>query len=195
MIYKNDQTEVKREDHYIKDDDFEISPEAHKIHGITRSFLNMHGEYRKDVLTLLAADLEKYQPMVVGHFMELDYHITGVDFYRSGMLHAMEKLPMFCTMIATTNFLRNPQTKHLKLSQLYSLLFNKQLPNHHNAMTDALATADSFFELVRMGSIDDEKIAKQQTDRLKAQKPALQNGCSLPFVFLLIVTLLIVHWL
>lgn len=195
VIYTADQVEVKREDHYIKDDDFDISAEAFNIHGITRSFLNMHGEYRADVMTILADDLNKYQPMVVGHFMELDYHITGVDFYRTGIQQPMDHLPMFCTMIATENFLRSPRTKHLKLSQLYSMLFNKQLPNQHNAITDALATAESFFELQRMGNINEEKIAKQQADRLKTKKPVLQNGCALPMVFIFVITVLIAYWL
>jgi DNA polymerase-3 subunit epsilon len=195
IVYTRDQVEVKREDHFIKDDDFEINAEAFKIHGITRSFLNMHGEYRKDVLDLLAADLNTYKPLVVGHFVELDYHITGADFYRAGITQPMDSLPMFCTMLATTNFLRNPQTRYLKLNQLYSLLFNRQLSNHHNAMIDALATAESFFELVRMGSIDDDKIAKQQTERLRTNRPKLQSGCSLPLVLLLVITILIAHWL
>lgn len=195
IIYTRDQVEIKREDHYIKDDDFDISNEAFKIHGITRSFLNMHGEYRKDILQLLADDLNKYKPMVVGHFVELDYHITGADFYRSGINQVMDELPMYCTMLGTTNFLRNPQTRYLKLNQLYSLLFNRQLSNHHNAMVDALATAECFFELVRMGSIDDDKIAKQQVERLKAKKPTLQSGCGLSFLALFILTILIVHWL
>ncbi|MBW4891632.1 3'-5' exonuclease [Mucilaginibacter sp. HMF5004] len=195
IIYTSDQVEVKREDHYIKDDDFEINNEAFKIHGITRSFLNMHGVYRKDVLSSLADDLNKYQPLVVGHFVELDFHITGADFYRTGISQPMDSLQMYCTMLGTTNFLRNPQTRYLKLNQLYSLLFNRQLSNHHNAMVDALATAECFFELVRMGSIDDDKIARQQVERLRTNKPKLQSGCGIPAVVLFILTILIAHWL
>ncbi len=195
VIFKSDQTEVRREDHYIKDDDFDISNEAFKIHGITRSFLNMHGEYRRDVLQMLADDLNKYRPLVVGHYVELDFHITGADFYRTGIPQPMDGLQMYCTMLGTTNFLRNPQIRYLKLNQLYSLLFNKQLSNHHNAMIDAMATAECFFELLRMGSIDDDKIARQQTEREKAKKPATQTGCGIPFVFLIVIAILIVHWI
>ncbi len=195
IIYTKDKVEIKREDHYIKDNDFDISASAFKIHGITREFLDQQGEYRQDIMELLYQDLNEYQPLVVGHFIELDYHITGVDFYRVGMENPMNNLPMFCTMLGTKQFIRNPQVEHLRLSQLYSLLFEKVLHYQHNAMVDALATADCFFKLVQMGSVDDNKIAKQHAEREKRKQSVLKGGCGASVVIILILTLLITHWL
>jgi DNA polymerase-3 subunit epsilon len=195
VIYTDDKEEVKREDHYIGDNDFTISKEAYRIHGITRDYLNKNGESRKVVMDTLYNDLIKYQPLVVGHFMELDLHVTGADFYRLGMDQPIKLLPMFCTMLSTKHMVRNPQMQYLKLGQLYDLLFHKQMPKQHNAMIDALATAECFFELQRTGAVDEAIITKQQADREKIQKPVLKGGCGVPVLILLVVIGLIAYWL
>lgn len=195
VIYDDNRDEVKREDHYISNNDLAISKEAYKIHGLSPEFLSQHGDSRKEVMKLLARDLEKYEPLVVGHFVELDYHITGADFFRVEMQQPMNRLPMFCTMLATKTMVRNPQNHYLKLGQLYELLFNSQLSKQHNAMADALATAECFFELQRTGAIDEDKITRQQIDRERIQKPVLKGGCGVPVFVFLIVTALIIYWL
>jgi DNA polymerase-3 subunit epsilon len=195
IVYTREGIELKREDHYIRDSDFEIDKEAYKIHGITRDFLNDNGEWRKDVMNLLYQDLEEYQPMVVGHYVELDYNITGVDFYRLGISNPMTNLPMYCTMLGTKQYIRDTQVEYLRLGQLYSFLFNKPLLNQHNAMVDAEATAQCFFEMLRNGAIDDTRIEKQRLDREKRKQPILKNGCGIPVLILLILTILIAHWL
>lgn len=194
IVYTKEGVELKREDHYIRDDDFEISREAYKVHGITRQFLNESGEWRKDVMAMLYNDLQQYKPMVVGHYMELDYNITGVDFYRLGMENPMKDLPQYCTMLGTKQYARNPQVDYLRLGQLYSLLFNRPLENQHNALVDAVATAECFFEMMRSGGVNDEKIGKQKLDREKRRQPR-KNGCSLPVLVLIIITFLIAHLL
>ena len=191
VIYTADRVEVKREDHYIKNIDFTISNASYKIHGIDRAMLNQKGEWRKDVMALLADDLQQYQPLVVGHFVELDFNITGVDFYREGMLNPMERLPLFCTMLASSGFVHNPQAKYLKLNDFYNKLFDKPLAAHHNAIVDALATAEVFFELQKRGIIDDQKIAAQQIEREKAKSPALKGGCAMPVLLLVTISIII----
>lgn len=195
VIYDDKQQEVKREDHYISNNDFAISKQAYKIHGLNADFLTKQGKPRKQVMESLYHDLEAYKPLVVGHFVELDYHITGVEFFRSGMEQPINELAMFCTMLATKNMVRNPQMQHLKLGQLYEMLFNTQLQQQHNALTDALATAQCFFELQRVEAIDEEKIAKQQVERERLQKPVLKGGCGVPVFVVLIVTVLLIFWL
>jgi DNA polymerase-3 subunit epsilon len=195
IIYTRDGVELKREDHYIRDRDFDIEPDAFKVHGITREFLNDKGERRKYVMDLLYNDLIQYQPMVVGHYMELDYNITGVDFYRLNMANPMDNLPMYCTMLGSTHYTRNPQVDYLRLGQLYSVLFNKPLQNQHNALIDAKATAECFFEMHRNGGISDDAIEQQRINRLIRKQPVLNKGCALPVLFLLILTLLIAYWI
>lgn len=195
IVFALDGTELKREDHYIRDNDFDISPEAFSVHGINRQFLNENGERRQYVMDLLYTDLEQYQPLVVGHYMELDYHITGVDFFRLNMANPMDKLAMYCTMLGSKQYARNPRIDYLRLGQLYGILFNKTLANQHNAMVDAQATAECFFEMLCNGAISDATIEKQRQDREKRSLPILKRGCAVPMLVLLIITLLIIHWI
>jgi DNA polymerase-3 subunit epsilon len=195
LICTKDNHEVKREDHYINNNDFTITPKALTIHGITPEFLTQHGEPRKKVLQLLADDLNYYKPLVVGHFVELDYHITGADFYRAGMDNPMAKLQRFCTMLGSCMLVRNPRAQYLRLGQLYHLLFNKDLEKQHNSLADAEATAECFFELVKQGYITDRAIEKQETDRQQVAKTLLKGGCAIPVLFLFILSVLLYHCL
>lgn len=185
IIYTRDAQRIKTEDHYIREDDMEISPAAIKVHGITSAFLDQHGESRTAVMQLLADDLIRYQPLVLGHFMELDYHMLAADFYRAGIENPVENLPTFCTMLATTRYVRDPRLTYLRLGELYSFLFNAPQENPHNALADAEATADCFFELCRRGDIDDEKIARQQTEQVKGSAGTKKQGCGASVLLIL----------
>ena len=121
-----------------------------------------NGESRRKVLSYLSKDLYKYKPLVVGHFMEFDYHILSADYCRAEVNNPLKKLPIFCTMLATKQFVRNPEVKFLRLGELYKTLFNSSLENQHNAMVDSQATAECFFELVKRGVITDEYIENQR---------------------------------
>jgi DNA polymerase-3 subunit epsilon len=195
VIYSKDGELIKRENHYIKDLDFDISPAAERIHGITRDFLLRHGESRPDIMNLLAGDLTRYQPLVVAHFMQLDYHMVGADFYRCGMSNPLEKLPVFCTMLATAPFVSNPRAKYLRLNRLYYILFNREMTNPHEALADAQVTAECFFEMLRLGHIQEQQITKQQP-LFKEVKPAVfKPGCIIPIFACVILTVLISLWL
>lgn len=162
VIYTKGGKRVKQENFYIGNSDFSITPSATRVHGIDRNFLTKHGKDRRKVLKKLNSDLAKFKPLVLGHFMELDYHILGVDFFRSGIANPLRKCSSFCTMLATKHLVSNPSVDYLRLGELYTYLFNKKLENQHNAVADAEATAECFFELVRRGEITEEKIAEQQ---------------------------------
>lgn len=153
IIYSKDGVKIKEQNHYISNTDFEIAESAIRIHGLTRAFLQQNGIDRKQLLEILSGDLQKFQPMIVGHFMELDYRIIGADYFREAIDNPMEALPAFCIMKASKHLQQNPQSKFLRLGQLYELLFKKPLLFQHNAMADAAATADCFFELVRKNEI------------------------------------------
>lgn len=192
IIYSNSGAEVKRENHFIGDNDFEISNSANKIHGITRHFLNKHGHSRREVLLLLTKDLAHYKPLVVGHFMEFDFNLVGIDSFRAGIENPFLKFATFCTMHATTHLVENPAKKYLNLCELHSYLFRTSLTNHHNAIEDARATARCFFELLRRGEIDEEKIERQKKLLEEPRGNATGQGCGLTLLaILLLVTLIL----
>lgn len=97
--------------------------------------------------------------------MEFDALVLGADFYRTGLENPLIGLPTFCTMLATANHVPNPWLKYLRLGDLYHLLFNTALEQPHNALVDARATADCFFELVKRGEINADKITQQEITR------------------------------
>nr|WP_230680324.1 3'-5' exonuclease [Pontibacter sp. 172403-2] len=188
---------VKTENHYVRNDGFIISESAEKIHGISNDFLEQHGENRKEIFECLAADLRKYQPLVVGHFMQLDYHMAGVGFFRSGLENPLTELPTFCTMNASAAFLLHSHQNYLRLGELYDRLFGQPLQNQHNALDDAQATARCFFELVRRGDIDERTIAREQ--KPPGQKKEIRQkrnyGCGLAVLFIFVLFTLISFWL
>ena len=194
-IYTKDGRKVKSENFYVRDDDFDISPASIKIHGITHAFLKEHGVQREEVLTQLAADLNQYQPLVIAHYMQLDYHMVGVCFHRAGMENPLPELPLFCTMQASSSFLLHSHQHFLRLGEMYERLFNVPLEHQHDAMVDAEATAKCFFELVKRGDIDDAFIQKQQAVSVVAPAADKRTGCGISVLGVFIVSLLLSYWI
>jgi DNA polymerase-3 subunit epsilon len=153
VICTKDGIRVKEQNYYVSNNDFEITASAVRVHGLTKTFLEQNGKKRKELLSILSADLLQYEPMVVGHFIELDYRVIGADYFREGLDNPLEKLPTFCIMRASRHLQRNPYVKFLRLGDLYLLLFKQPLLFQHNALADATATADCFFELVKRNEI------------------------------------------
>jgi len=192
IIYDKNRSLIKKEDHYIKSDGFTITQSAIKTHGLTPGFLAAHGGNRNKILQLLCNDLLTYQPMIIGHFMRLDYYVLGADLYRSKLANPLTTLPVFCTMVATKHLVWNPLPRQLRLGELYTYLFGKDLQGQHNALVDAQATADCFFELLDRHEIN-ESLIKTQTDAFEPfRDPAAKNkGCILPVLITAVLLLFI----
>ena len=168
VLYTKDGIEIKAENYYINED-IKIEPSAFKIHNIDKDTLIKTGKPRKDVMKILAADFEKYQPLLVGHFIELDKHIIDAEFYRADMPDTTTLLPDFCTMQASASYADLTGKKYLRLNELYGVLFNKIQPGQHNAQYDARALAECFFELVKRGGITYDQIDALQQEETKEQ--------------------------
>lgn len=195
LIYDKHHTLVKQQDHYIGSEGITITPTALEIHGLTPGFLAANGKPRNEVIQLLVADVLQYQPMLIGHFIRLDYYLLGAAFYRSAMENPLSKLPVFCTMVATTQLVNRPLTRHLRLEELYYMLFGTDLQHQHNALNDARATAACFFELRNRGEITDKSIKQQNQDFEQQRDPAQKSkGCLLPaLMILLLATIIIIY--
>lgn len=162
IIYDKSHQEIKRENHFIRDSDFTIDKAALKIHKITSEYLQTHGETKEEVMLLFAEDIEKYKPLVIGHFIELDYHMVNVELYRMGRENRFKDLPFFCTMKASAPYITNAVISHLKLDKFYTILFNEIPENVHNALSDALNTAKIFFHLLKTDKISLTSAYSQQ---------------------------------
>lgn len=165
VVYTRAGALVKAENHYLRVPAGTMQPTAQAIHGLSTEFLAAEGRELSPVLGALAADLERYRPLVVGHFVQLDFHMLGVGFHRAGLPNPLPGLPTFCTMLPTgplARVLGPPLGRELlRLNELYEHLFHKPLDCHHDAQTDAEATAKCFFELWRTGYLIEASLAQQ----------------------------------
>ncbi|MEQ9442383.1 MAG: 3'-5' exonuclease [Cyclobacteriaceae bacterium] len=193
MIYTKDGRVVKTENHFISNDDFSISPTSQQIHGISQEFRLAQGKSRKIVLNTLHQDLLQYQPLVIGYFTQLDYHMLSAEFYRLRMDNPLEKLPVFCVMKSAALYSYFPSRKYLSLDRLYEKLFQTPLREHHDALVDTQATARCFFALRQQGRINDKIIARQQQDETVVKVPSTDQRVKLGWLllaaFLLVVLL------
>jgi len=194
LIYKANGTEIKQQNYYIGDSDFEIEPSATKVHGITRAFLDQNGKSRKEVMTALFEDITKYKPLIIGHFIQFDTHMVSADFHRANVENLLTKENSFCTMVASKHLVQNPAVTFLRLGQLYEMLFHKEMDEQHNAIEDAKATAACFFELRNRGEITENTIALQQKEELRKSEKKT-DGCAFPFLFIVSVLILIFYFL
>lgn len=161
VIYSAAGQHIKTESYYLKPAKYDISPASELIHGLTLQFLEQQGQGRHAVMQRLLNDLRQYEPLVVGHFMELDFHMLGVTFHRAGLPNGLLGLPTFCTMRLTDQFVRPAGRRFLRLPELYNRLLGRPMLREHDALIDAQATADCFFELRRQGVITAETLRSQ----------------------------------
>ena len=154
---------VKTENHYVRPSDYDLTPASMQVHGLTLAFLHEKGEPRRQVMQRLHDDLVRYRPLVVGHFLVLDFHMMGVSFHRSGLPNPLVDLGLstFCTMRLTERFMQPMRQQYLRLAELYQRQFGRPMLRQHDALADAEATAQCFFELQRTGDIDDDALASQ----------------------------------
>ncbi|MEP7107845.1 MAG: 3'-5' exonuclease [Ferruginibacter sp.] len=192
LIYNKDGQKIREQNHYISNNDFEISAAASRIHGLTKKFLDQNGILRRQLLTILSKDVLEYHPMIVGHFLELDFHIIGAEYCREGIDNPMESLPAFCIMKASRHLQQNPHSKFLRLGELYFLLFKKPLLYQHNAIKDAAATADCFFELVKTNEI--RSFTQPPIPFQKKQNITGMMGWIITFLLLIFIALLIASY-
>ncbi|SNR86275.1 MULTISPECIES: 3'-5' exonuclease [Hymenobacter] len=161
-VYTVGGEQVKADQDYLLVPAGSMPASAIAIHGLTPAFLQEHGQPPHVVLQRLLSDLETYQPRVIGHFLQLDFHVLGAAFERAGLPNPLLALPQFCTMTATKPSLPNaPHERHLRLHELHELLFDEALERPHDAYVDALATARCFFELQRRGWLTDDILLGQ----------------------------------
>lgn len=162
IVYEANGTEIKRTSKYIYEEDIHITPSSYDVHGITGTFLKQHGDKRKEVLRKLAHDIQKYKPLIIGHFVELDVEVLSADYYRANLKNPFISQSFFCTMLDSEKYVTNPSVTYLRLSQLHEYLFDNSLTEIHEAEQDALATANCFFELWSRREITELDIERQQ---------------------------------
>lgn len=189
IIYTKEGQLIKSESHYISDDKIIIDPKSKLIHGISEEVLKDKGEKRSKVLRKIYRDIKFYNPLVVGHWISFDMQMLSVGFKRAGIPNIIQEVPLYCTMLSNSHYVRFASNNYPKLDELYEKLFNKSMEGQHDALSDAQATAACFFELIRRKEITDERIFNQQPEFKAKNKKEGKFGCGLPALALMITIL------
>lgn len=153
---------VENEDYIIKPEGFDIPYNSYKIHGISTKMAMSEGISLEEVLFKFSEVL-KQTKVGVGHNIEFDYNIVGAEFVRKNLENSLIKIPSADTMKLGTNYCelsggRNGKYKSPKLTELYEKLFHKKFDEAHNAAADVNATAQIFFEMMRLNIIPAENL-------------------------------------
>lgn len=194
FVFQWNGTLVKKEDHYIANSDYVIEPSARAIHHISDEILVEKGEERQSVLDIYSADLLQYKPIIVGHFVELDFHLINVEYNRIGKKdNPLLGLPLFCTMQASARLPQMNVNRQLRLVDLYRYFFSEEQPFPHNALYDAEAAARCFFQMRDIIPLTREDVIKQKPVRLESQfqRNTRMLGVAIVVAILLVFTLIV----
>lgn len=171
QLHDDDGNLVENQDYIIKPEGYDIPFNAARIHGITTKMAHEQGRDLKVVLEEFAEVLKR-TTVAAGHNIEFDYNIVGAEFLRKSMANALEEVPSADTMILGTDYCqlgggKNGKYKSPKLEELYEKLYGNKFDEAHNAAADVNATAQVFFEMMRIGIIPADTL-KISEEHLKA---------------------------
>lgn len=140
----------------IKPEGYYIPKRVQKIHGITMERALEEGVDMDYALHRFLSDLN-FAKVLVAHNIAYDYGVVRGELLRKDIPDFLKYYSKFCTMTSKPvldycmNFRVNGSRQCPSLSELYFLLFGEKLENAHDALIDAEACANCFFELKRIG--------------------------------------------
>ena len=168
---------IENQDYIIKREGYDIPFNATRIHGISTKMAQEQGRDLQEVLEEFTEVLKKTK-VVAGHNIDFDYKIVGAELFRKGIENTLEKTLSADTMELGTDFCqlsggKNGRYKSPKLEELYEKLYGKKFDEAHNAAADVNATAQVFFEMMRIGIIPAEnlKISQEQLEAYQNLHP------------------------
>lgn len=193
LVFDEDGKFVKQENYFLKPGNFKITKASTKVHKITTAFLTENGTERLEVFEKLNHDVNIFKPLIIAHFIELDFKMVGAELYRLALPNPITQQSLFCTLKASAKYVKNPSFKFLKLNVFYKTLFKKRPENLHNALVDAALTAEIFFHLKNKGEVN-QQIIEQHTNsvkRLTDDTTQFKPAVLIAFIIVLIVTMAI----
>lgn len=135
--------------HIIRPQNFVISPNSSKVHGITNEIALEKGENLEDVLQIFNRHISN-STTIVAHNLNFDLKVIMAEFYRLNMTSSIQEKKRICTMLSATNYCQIPGEfgfKWPKLQELHLKLFQTEFQNAHDALIDVRATLKCFWEL------------------------------------------------
>ncbi|KYK26854.1 hypothetical protein AYK20_08535 [Thermoplasmatales archaeon SG8-52-1] len=142
----------------IRPEGYTIPRRVIKIHGITMKRAIEEGVALEHALHRFLGD-SNYADVLVAHNIAYDYGVIRGEMLRKKIPDFLKWHSQFCTMTSKPvldyckSFRLNGSRQCPSLSELYFLLFGEKLVNAHDALIDAEACANCFFELKRIGLV------------------------------------------
>ncbi len=157
LLYDESGTEKEFRDYIIKPQGFTIPYESERIHGISNERALREGILLRQVLTEFEEVIKK-SLIIIAHNIKFDENVLGAEFLRENIKSLLFETKRLCTMKLSTEFCQLPSPYGFKwptLSELYSVLFDSNFREAHDAALDVRACAKCFFELKRLGIINE----------------------------------------
>tara|TARA_B100000401_G_C52647047_1_gene643542 strand:+ start:52 stop:666 length:615 start_codon:yes stop_codon:yes gene_type:complete len=125
---------------FIKPDEFEVSPQSIKIHGLSKEFLLENGMTIHEMFLILNGIFTKNNVnVIIAHNVLFDINILKSELYRYNYNITLEKIKnieTFCTMFKSQSIMK--VKKWPKLSEAYKYFYNEEITNAHDAEYDTL---------------------------------------------------------
>ena len=151
--------DIKSKNSYIvRPEGYSIPKRVIKIHGITMKKALEEGVALDYVLRRFLGDAN-FAELLVAHNIAYDLGVIKGEMIRKKIPDFLRGYSQFCTMTSKPvldycrSFRANGSRQCPSLSELYLLLFGENLDNAHDALIDAEACANCFFELKRIGMV------------------------------------------
>lgn len=131
----------------IRPDGYRIPAEATKVHGISHEAAAASGIPMREALATFLHDLARAHTLVAHNFL-FDAHVLSSEAVRYNMpevTQALVHVPKFDTMIRSMQYFN--LGKKPKLTDLYRILFKREVVQRHDALDDARLTAACFADL------------------------------------------------
>ena len=157
--YDLSQNLIAEKMYIIKPEGYTIPVEASNVHGISTEQALAEGHDLKSILELFADAIAKTD-YLAAHNISFDEKIVGAEFVRKSFKTKWFSKKQICTMKASTNYCELPSKngygyKWPNLMELHKKLFGFGFEEAHNAAADIGATAKCFWELKKLGVIND----------------------------------------
>jgi DNA polymerase III epsilon subunit-like protein len=146
IIYDSTGKKIKEYDSLVIPNNFVIN-NTH-IHGISQQDAISKGQSIEQVLNELSRDLDTIDAFVC-HNISFDMNIILSESHRAKMLDLVKKIESkekLCTMEIGKKFMK--LNKSPKLIELYKFLFNKDFIQEHRALSDCVACADCYYNMI-----------------------------------------------
>lgn len=131
---------------YIKHDNKLEINNTH-IHGITESDIQNKGVEWDKISSILETLIDNTD-FIIGHNVLFDTNVLSSELYRNGYENLAEKISkkeIYCTKVNGKIYCK--LNKYPKLSELYKILFNKEMEGAHNAEMDVINCAECYFRM------------------------------------------------